>query len=100
MVGGGLGIFINIYYPNYILSTIIGLVITSPILFADYIALYLIGKYKKNKKIERRRIKQEKLDNLGDYDYEVVLCPNCGNKNLRGTTHCNNCGKDLRIITW
>lgn len=98
-VGGGLGTIISIFVLNPILSMILGMVIASPILFADYIFQHYIDKNKKNRIVEEGRVKQDELESLRDDDYNVVLCPKCGKKNLVGTTHCSNCGKDLRVIT-
>lgn len=98
-VGGGLGTIMIIFVLNPILSMILGMVIASPILFADYIVRHYIDKNKKNRIVEEGRVKQDELESLRDDDYNVVLCPKCGKKNLVGTTHCNNCGKDLRVIT-
>lgn len=82
-----------------IFSILLGVVIASPILFVDYIVQYFIDKNKKNRKEEEGRLKQDELESLGNDDYNIVLCPKCGKKNLIGTTHCNNCGKDLRVVT-
>jgi len=98
-VSGGLGTIINIFLLNPALSIILGAVIASPILFADYIVRHYVDKNKKNRMVAEGRLKQEELESLGDHDYKVVLCPKCGKKNLVGTTYCNNCGKDLRVIT-
>ena len=82
-----------------IFSFVLGAVITSPILFADYIVQYFIDKDKIKRKVEEERLKQEKLENLGDDENDVIICPKCSKKNFIGTTHCNNCGKDLRVVT-
>ena len=95
----GIGAIISIFLHNPILSTILGGVIASPILFADYIVRHYIDKNKKNIIVEEVRLKQDELESLGDGEYGIVVCPKCGKKNFLGTSHCNNCGKDLRMIT-
>jgi len=95
----GLGAIINIFLLNPISSNILAGVITSPILFADYIVRYYIDKNKKNIIVEKVRLKQDELESLGAGEYDIVVCPKCGKKNFLGTSHCNSCGKDLRVIT-
>ncbi len=97
-VTSGLATIFSTFGVLIFFSFVLGGVIASPILFVDYIVLHYIDKDIKSKKVEEGRIKQEELENLGDDEYNVVLCPKCGKKNLIGTTHCNNCGKDLRTI--
>ena len=98
-VTSGLGIIINIFLLNPILSNIFGGVIASPILFVDYIVRHNIDKNKKNIIVEKVRLKQDELESLGDGEYGIVVCPKCGKKNFLGTSQCNNCGNDLRVIT-
>lgn len=93
----GLATLFTSFGLNAILSFILGAVITSPILFADYIILYFIDKDKIKRKGEEGRLKQEVLESLGDDEDSLIICPKCGKKNFIGTTHCNNCGKDLRV---
>lgn len=94
----GLGTIINIFLPNPGLSILIGAIIASPILYADYIVRRYVDENSENRKVEELRLKQNELELLGDKDSNVELCPECGSRNLVGTTHCNNCGKDLRVI--
>ncbi|GAH58608.1 unnamed protein product, partial [marine sediment metagenome] len=48
-----------IFVLNPILSMILGMVIASPILFADYIVRHYIDKNKKNRIVEEGRVKQD-----------------------------------------
>jgi len=98
-VTSGLGIIINIFLLNPILSNILGGVIASPILFVDYIVRHYIDKNKRNTIVENVKLKKDELESLGAGEYDIILCPKCGKKNFLGTSHCNNCGKDLREIT-
>lgn len=99
LVTGGLGIIINIFLLNPILSNILGGVIASPILFADYIVRHNIDKNKRNTIVENVKLKKDELESLGAGEYDIILCPKCGKKNFLGTSHCNNCGQDLRVLT-
>lgn len=94
----GLGRLLSILVINPVLSLTFGAVIASPVLFADYIVRYFVDKNKTRKTTESG-VKQVVLKSLGDDVFKVVLCPNCAKENLLGTTHCNNCGKDLRAKT-
>lgn len=98
-VSGGLGAIINIFLLNLLISNIIGGVIASPILFADYIVRHYIDKNKISTIVEEVKLKQNELGSLGAGEYDIIVCPECGKKNFLGTSHCNKCGKDLRVIT-
>jgi hypothetical protein len=84
---------------NEFISLGLSLIICSPILFADYIIRNIIENKKKGKRIEEGRLKQEIVDSSEINGNKIIFCPKCGKKNLIETTHCNFCGKDLRVIT-
>jgi hypothetical protein len=65
-----------------------------------YIDMTLHGKISiPDEDLKEEIVKKIEKDN-SDFqnNRNVIFCPNCGEKFLKGTDFCLSCGKDLRLI--
>ncbi len=99
----------NIINTKYSTTTeyIIAGVITLPILFIEPIIRFIIKKGANFQQSNVRKEEEEAYEEIlkrslngsnikGESDF--ILCPNCGEKNIKAADFCKACGKDLRKL--